>query len=206
MTVGSLALAAALVATPLTPIVRDAVAQTASQTATQTTAPQPPLDEQIAKRLHDDPTLEADAIRVAVDGDVATLTGMVGDEADRKTAETLAIIPGITRVENKLTTRTDVKTKTKNAATTVGHKTKALGGKVADATADGWITSRIKTRFMGDESLRESDVQVAIDDHVVTLSGSVVSEDAKKRAVSIANDVEGVNRVVDHLAVTPKKQ
>ncbi len=203
MTVGLLALAVALVAAPLTPIVRNAVAQTATQTTT--TAPQPPLDEQIAKRLHDDPALEADAIRVSVDGDVATLTGMVSDDADRRTAETLAMIPGITRVDNKLTTRTAVKTKTKDAAATVGHKTKALGGKVADATADGWITTRIKTRFMGEESLRESDVQVAIDDHVVTLSGTVVSEDAKKKAVSIANDVEGVNRVVDQLTVTAKK-
>jgi osmotically-inducible protein OsmY len=196
------------------PFAGTAVAASAGQAASQ--SDQRPLDEQIAKRIANDPVLKADAIKVTVDGSVATLSGMVADEADRVNAEQLAMVPGITSVDNKLVTRGGVGSKvkgtagkaaekTKTGAEKVGEKSKAVGGKVVDKTKDGWISSRIKTKFMGDESLRESNIQVNADNHVVTLSGTVVSDAAHDKAIAIAKDVEGVDSVVDKLAVAPKQ-
>jgi hyperosmotically inducible protein len=187
----------------------------------------PPLDEQIARRIANDPVLKADAIKVTVDGDVATLTGIVADAADRASAEQLAMVPGITRVENKLVTRDGAKSKVKNTAgkaaektksgaEKVGEKSKEVGVTVVEKTkagvsktdsvlTDGWVSSRIRTKFMGEESLRASDIQVDANKHVVTLSGTVVSDAARTKALAIAKEVEGVDSVVDKLTVAPPK-
>lgn len=106
--------------------------------------------------------------------------------------------------------------KTKDAGEKAVDKTKDTGGKAVDKTkdglsktgeviTDGWISTRIKTKFMGDEGLRASDIQVDTNDHVVTLSGTVVSPAAHAKAISMAKDVEGVNRVVDKLKIVPKQ-
>jgi osmotically-inducible protein OsmY len=195
------------------------------------------LDSRIAKRIADDPTLKKDAIKVTVEGGVVTLSGMVSTEADKMKAERLATIPGVTRVDNKLTTHEGTKAKVKGTAGKVTDKSKDagekvvdkskdvggkvvdkskdVGGKVVDKTkegasktgevvTDGWISTRIKTKFMGEEALRASDIKVDTNDHVVTLSGTVVSAAAHAKAVEMAKGVEGVSRIIDKLVVTPK--
>ena len=59
-------------------------------------------------------------------------------------------------------------------------------------------------KFIGEDALKDSDIHVTTDNHVVTLTGTVVSEAGRARAVALAKDVEGVNRVVDQLKVGPK--
>ena len=190
-------------------------AQTAGG-GTTTTAQDRELDQRIAKRLADDPTLKTDAIKVSVEGGVVTLSGMVATEADKERAGKLAHVSGVTRVDNKLTTHDGTKSKVKGTAGKVGEKSKDVGEKVVDKSkagasktgevvTDGWISTRIKTNFMGEESLRESDIKVDSDDHVVTLTGTVVSPAAHAKALQIAKDVEGVKRVVDKLTVVAKK-
>jgi hyperosmotically inducible protein len=195
------------------------------QTSPATTTAQPgdkALSDQIAHRIADDPTLKADAVKVTVEAGVVTLSGMVANAADRERAGRLANVSGITRVENKLTTREGVKDKAKGTAGTVsdktkegaektkegakkaGEKTKSGVSKTGEAITDGWITTRIKTKFMGDEALRASDIDVDTNDHVVTLKGTVVSAAAHAKALADAKEVEGVNRVVDRLKVVPK--
>src|SRR5689334_1677897 len=207
------AVASAALATSLSPV--PAAAQTASRSAT-VTAQDRDLDTVIAKRIADDPTLKTDAIKVSVEGGVVTLSGMVATNADRAKAERLAHVPGVTRVENNLTTRGEAKGKVTGTAGKVGAKSKDVGGKVADKTkegasktgevaTDGWISTRIKTKFMGEQALRESDIKVDTDNHVVTLSGTVVSAAARTKAVAMAKDVEGVHQVVDKLTVAPQK-
>ena len=59
------------------------------------------LDERIEKRI-DGSTLKKYDVKVSVTNGVATLTGTVATEADRRQATQLATIPGVTRVENRL--------------------------------------------------------------------------------------------------------
>jgi hyperosmotically inducible periplasmic protein len=105
--------------------------------------------------------------------------------------------------------------KTKDAGAKTAEKSKEGGAKVVDKTkegvsktgeviTDGWITTRIKSKFMGDEALRASDIKVDSNDHVVTLTGTVVSPAAHAKAIGMAKEVEGVNRVVDRMKIVPK--
>jgi hyperosmotically inducible protein len=215
--------AAVLVAVPAS--VRAAAPQTAAVRPSDNA-----LDERIEKRLNTS-TLKRYDIDVKVDMGVARLTGTVATEADRRKATQLATVPGIARVENQLvvgpsatrgtagtmTSKTkDGVEKTKEGAEKVGEKTKAGAEQVVDKTKEGlsktgevitdaWITTRVHSKFVGEDLLKDSDITVDTTNHVVTLRGTVMSPAARARAVAQAKDVEGVHRVVDRLAVGSKK-
>ena len=95
--------------------------------------------------------------------------------------------------------------KTKDGAVKVGEKTKEGLSKTGEVITDAWITSRVHSKFVGEDLLKDSDINVDTNDHVVTLRGTVMSPAAKARAVAEAKEVEGVHRVVDQLTVGPKK-
>ena len=71
--------------------------------------------------------------------------------------------------------------------------------------SDGWITTTIKTKFMGDDGTRASDIDVDTNGHIVTLTGHAVSAAARAKAVQIARDTDGVVRVVDRLRIEPRR-
>lgn len=186
-------------------------------------------DERIEKRLNTSPLKKYD-IKVSVTNGVATLTGTVRTEADRRKATQLATVPGIARVENQLivdlsaptgTAGVKAKTragaeKTKEGAEKVADKTKAGAEKAVDKTKEGlsktgevitdaWITTRVKSKFIGEDLLKNSDINVDTTDHVVTLKGTVMSAAGRARAVEQAKEVEGVHKVVDMLTIGPKR-
>jgi hyperosmotically inducible periplasmic protein len=191
------------------------------------------IDDQVESRIRNDASLKKHSIVVTVDEGVVTLTGTVPTEAESTKAARLAKVDGVTRVNNNLIVTKDVKgtsgtvektkegaekvgEKTKDGAEKVGEKTKEGAEKVGEATKDGlsktgevitdsWITSRVHSKFIGEDMLKDSDINVDTKDHVVTLRGTVMSAAAKARAVSEAKEVEGVKSVVDHLTVGPKK-
>lgn len=177
------------------------------------------LDERIEKRI-DGSTLKKYDVKVSVTNGVATLTGTVPTEADRRQATQLATITGITRVENQLlvdlaatkgTTGTLKSTakegaeKTKEGAEKVADKTKEGLSKTGEVITDSWIVTRVHSKFVGEDLLKDSDINVDSKDHVVTLKGTVMTAAARARAVAQAKEVEGVHRVVDQLVIGPKK-
>jgi len=189
-------------------------------------------DENIEHRLNADPSLKKFNIKVSVDSGVATLNGTVATEAQKARAARLATMSGITRVDNQIvvdpsagtkgTTGTiaqktkEVGEKTKDGAVKVGEKTKEGAGKVVDKTkeglsktgeviTDGWITTRVHSRFVGEDLLKGSDINVDTSNHVVTLKGTVMSAAARTKAAAIAKDTEGVHRVVNQLTIGPKR-
>lgn len=85
----------------------------------------------------------------------------------------------------------------KVAADKVAEVAKTTG----EAVSDGWITTKVKAKFADEVVLNGSDITVDTKDHAVTLSGSVLSPQAKTRAVEIANGTEGVRLVVSHIVV-----
>ena len=66
---------------------------------------------------------------------------------------------------------------------------------------DGWITTRVNSRFVNEDLLKGSNINVDCDNRVVTLKGTVPSEAARARALDIAKHTEGVHEVVDRLTV-----
>jgi hyperosmotically inducible protein len=198
--------------------------------AAQTTAVKPAdstLDDRIENRISKDPTLKNYKVDVSVDNGIATITGAVPTQAARRRATQLATIPGVARVDNQLTvdasaaksvegTIGTVGAKTKEGAATAGEKTKDGAEKVGEKTkeglsktgeaiTDGWITTRVKSKFVGEDVLKGSDINVDTHDHVVTLKGTVLSAAARARAIEQAKEVEGVQRVVDQLTIGPKR-
>ena len=178
------------------------------------------LNERIEKRIHSDVTLKKYDIDISVDGGVATLKGTVRSEASREKAARLAMITGVSRVDNQIaidpavatgttgTIKHEIKEgveKTKAGAEIVLDKTKEGLSKTGEVMTDAWVTTRVHQKFMGEDLLKDSDIDVDTSDHVVTLKGTVMSSAARVRAINQAKRVEGVHRVVSHLTIGPKK-
>jgi len=63
----------------------------------------------------------------------------------------------------------------------------------------------VKSKFIDEDVLKGSDITVDVNDHVVTLSGTVPSAAGRLRAIEEAKKVEGVHNVIDKLTIGPKK-
>jgi osmotically-inducible protein OsmY len=180
----------------------------------QTTAAKPSdstLDEQIETRIHNDPSLKSHDVDVRVADGVVTLTGKVSSQVQRRKAAQLAMLPGVARVNNQLvvdleksTTKT-IENKTKQGAEKAADKTKEALSKTGEVITDAWITTRIRGKFVGEDLLKDSNIDVDTKDHVVTLTGTVLTTAGRSRAVAQAKEVEGVHRVVNRLTIGQKK-
>jgi osmotically-inducible protein OsmY len=81
------------------------------------------------------------------------------------------------------------------------REAKESGRKVGTGANDTWLW--IKTRFdlAAADDLRDSTINVDVDNDVVTLSGTVASAAQKTRAEAVAKAVEGVKSVRNQLKV-----
>jgi hyperosmotically inducible protein len=73
----------------------------------------------------------------------------------------------------------------------------------SSAGRDASITSRVRTVLQADRVVDASAIHVTTERGVVTLDGSVAGEDAHRKALDLAQSVDGVRLVRDRLAVTP---
>jgi osmotically-inducible protein OsmY len=179
------------------------------------------IDKRIEARLNANASLKPYHIKASVDGGVATLTGTVATEAQKARAAQLAMVTGVTRVDNQITVDPNASTKgtagkiedktkegyekTKEGAKKVGEKTKEGAVKAGNEVTDAWILTRVKSKFVGEDLLKDSDINVDVDKHIVTLRGTVTSDAARARAIEQAKEVEGVKQVVNKLTIGPKK-
>jgi hyperosmotically inducible protein len=101
-------------------------------------------------------------------------------------------------------------TKTKDGvvkgAKVVGTKTKDGVSKTGEVMTDAWITSRVSARFVNEDTLKNSDINVDTNDHIVTLEGTVPTAAGRARAGVVARQTEGVRRVVNNLIVAAKSK
>jgi osmotically-inducible protein OsmY len=224
---GSVFLVAALVALPVSTYA--AAPQTPAVQQSDKT-----IDDRVEARINADAQLKKHSIVVTTSDGVVTLTGIVTSEAESAKAARLANVTGVKSVNNNLVVTKEMKgtagravEKTKDGAEKVGEKTAEGAKKVGEKTVDGakkvgektkeglsktgevitdaWITSRVSSKFVGEDLLKDSNINVDTNNHVVTLRGTVMSQAAKARAVAEAKEVEGVRSVVDQLTVGPKK-
>ncbi len=82
------------------------------------------------------------------------------------------------------------------------RQAKDTGRTVGSGINDGWLW--VKTRFdlAAADDLRDSTINVDVNNDVVTLSGTVATAAQKARAEAIAKSVEGVKSVKNLLKVT----
>jgi hyperosmotically inducible periplasmic protein len=175
------------------------------------------LIDQIEDRFEQDSTLKNHNLRASVDGRVATLTGTVETEGQRDRAGRLARVAGISSVENHIAlgpvhrgaaqkTEEKVKEGVEKGVSATGKGVQKAGealSKTGSEITDAAILSTVKARFVGEDLLKGSDINVDCDKHVVTLKGTVASQAGRHRAVELARSAKGVDRVVDRLVVEP---
>jgi osmotically-inducible protein OsmY len=152
------------------------------------------LRDHVAYHMETSPTVKKYDIDVKVERHNVTLTGTVATEAQKVEAGRLARVEGVTHVDNELKVDRDVNT-------TLTDRARRGMRRTGEALDDGWITTKVKWFFTGDSLLKGSDISVETNNRVVVLSGTVRTESARQRAVALANDTDGVTKVVDHLRI-----
>ena len=167
--------------------------------------------------------LSGSNIDVDVKNGVVTLQGTVPTEAARARALELARKnDGVKNVVDELriaparagkmdkaadkTARTADKTEDKmdRAADKAADKSANAAKKTGRAIDDGWIKSKIYAQYLADWNtvLDDSDIDVDVNNNMVTLNGTVKTAAAKAKAVSIAKATDGVKGVKDNLRVS----
>jgi hyperosmotically inducible protein len=84
-----------------------------------------------------------------------------------------------------------------------GYKAEAknAGATIGQGVEDGWIHLKVRAALAAAEDLRDSTINVDVDNNVVTLRGSVASAAQKTKAAAEAQKVEGVKSVTNRLEV-----
>jgi len=152
------------------------------------------LKDRIEYRLETNPIVDTYDLKVKVDAGSAWLTGTVATAAQKAEAARLAKIDGISKVQNDIVVDKDVDR-------SLADRAKAGMTKTGEAITDGWITTKVKWFFAGEDLLKGSDINVDTNNHVVTLKGTVTSNAGRDRAIALAKRTSGVQRVVDQLTV-----
>jgi osmotically-inducible protein OsmY len=83
------------------------------------------------------------------------------------------------------------------------REAKQSGRKVGTGTNDTWLWIKTRWDLAAADDLRDSTINVDVDNDVVTLSGTVASAAQKTRAEAVAKSVEGVKSVRNELKVQP---
>lgn len=78
-----------------------------------------------------------------------------------------------------------------------------LGRTIGTGANDGWLWTKTRALLAAADDLRESTINVDVDNAVVTLSGTVGTAAQKTKAEQTAKSVEGVASVKNNLTVTP---
>jgi osmotically-inducible protein OsmY len=149
-----------------------------------------------------DRDVRARRIDVSTANGVVTLRGEVENDQERRRAMEIAQqTEGVRRVDDQLRVAG-----TAGRADAPGAMPPDASGEARSATHgpdDEWITTKIQSRYFQDDVVRGTRVDVATQRGVVTLTGRVPSEQAKRRAEEIARATEGATRVENRLEVNP---
>jgi osmotically-inducible protein OsmY len=124
--------------------------------------------------------LQGDDIKIQSKERAVTLTGTVSEESHKSLAqETVADLPGVKSVDNRLEVKGENSVKNSNA----------------------WLTTKVKTALLFHRSV-SAGTKVDVKDGVVTLRGDAASHAQRELTTEYAKDVEGVKDVNNEMTVT----
>jgi len=116
---------------------------------------------------------------VANDGSV-TLTGSVAAESHKSLAgDTAANLLGVLAINNQLETKAEIDAQ----------------------NADAWMARKVKLALLFHRNVNAGNTKVEVKDGVVTLMGEASSPAQKDLTTEYAQDIEGVNSVVNEMSV-----
>lgn len=91
------------------------------------------------------------------------------------------------------------KEEVKQTASTAAAEIKTKSAEARDQLSDAWITTKIKSKLVGDQDIKARDIDVSTDAGVVTLKGHVLNEPLRQLAETLAKNTDGVTQVVNQL-------
>lgn len=83
------------------------------------------------------------------------------------------------------------------------EEARQLGRTIGSGANDGWLWTKTRALLTAADDLRDSTINVDVDNAEVMLSGTVASQAQKARAEQIAKGVEGVKSVENRLTIAP---
>ena len=89
----------------------------------------------------------------------------------------------------------------KKDETSYRAEAKNAGSTIGSGLEDGWIHLKVRAALAAVDDLRDSTINVDVDNNVVTLRGSVANAASKKAAEDAAKKVDGVKSVTNKLEV-----
>jgi hypothetical protein len=102
---------------------------------------------------------------------------------------------------NTNTKRTLTREEYEKTKQSVAEQAKTLGRKIGTGLDDGWLWTKTRFDLAAADDLKDSTINVDVENGVVTLSGSVDNAEQKAKAETIAKSVEGVKSVKNLLKV-----
>ncbi|MDO8948391.1 MAG: BON domain-containing protein [Desulfocapsaceae bacterium] len=125
--------------------------------------------------------LKGDDIKIESKDGVATLTGTVSGEGHKLLAqETVASLPGVASVDNKL----------------------VENGEVPAVYTDAWLIAKVKSTLLFHRNLSATETEVLAENGTVTLRGEATSAAQKDLATEYVKDVEGVKALKNEMTVS----
>jgi hyperosmotically inducible protein len=126
-------------------------------------------------------------IGTEITGNTAVLKGAVSTRTERALAEQIALsIKGIDKVENELEVRKET-----------GQSQKPKSGN--PSTTDAAITTKVKSQLLANPETSGLDIEVEVQESVVTLKGEVDNEIEKALAYYVVRNTSGVDHVINQL-------
>jgi hyperosmotically inducible protein len=149
-----------------------------------------------------DADVKARHVDVTTRDGVVTLSGTVHSGKERDQAVSIArTTDGVKQVVDKLVVRPDA------TVGTTGSRPEPRAPGTDELSriteSDPAILTQIKTRLALDNEVNAFSIDVDVSDGKVTLQGTVPTELAHQRALTIARNVRGVKSVVDKITVRP---
>ena len=91
--------------------------------------------------------------------------------------------------------------KARQTGAAIGEKVATGAAAAEQALSEGALTAKIKSKMALDDTVKALSIDVDTKGTVVTLSGSVNSENERAKAVQLARETDGVTAVNDRLVV-----
>ena len=98
----------------------------------------------------------------------------------------------------------DIKREIEHSGVVVREKARQAGSAISDVTANARTTAAIKAKLFAEPGVSAMSINVDTSDGLVTLSGTVSSHEEVAKAVKIAMETDGAQKVISTLQVKPK--
>jgi hyperosmotically inducible protein len=82
--------------------------------------------------------------------------------------------------------------------------TKVAAQRTGEAMSEAALTAKIKSKMALDDYVKARTINIDTEGSIVTLTGTVQSEQERQRALRLAGETDGVTRVVDKLVVASR--